>query len=52
MVAQLREAVSIADDNAILQLLREMPDEHASLAKELARMAREFRFLDLLALLK
>ena len=52
MVAQLREAVSIADDSAILQLLREMPDEHASLAKELAQMAREFRFLDLLALLK
>ena len=52
MVTQLREAVSIADDSAILQLLREMPDEHASLAKELARMAREFRFLDLLALLK
>ena len=51
MLTRLREAASIADDGAILQLLQDMPDEHEALAKELEQMTREFRFLDLLALL-
>ena len=51
MLTRLREAASIADDGAILQLLQDMPDEHEALSKELEQMTREFRFLDLLALL-
>ena len=51
IVAQLREAASTADDGAILQLLRELPEEHDELSEELAEMTRQFRFLDMLALL-